>query len=168
MQKILIIGSNGAGKSTFSYALAEKLNLPLIHIDQIYWRGRWEVTPRDEFERAVVGEAQKEKWIIEGNNIKSLEQRLEYADTVFWFEFPPLFCIFNIFKREWHYRGKVRPDMPDECVSKLRLSFLRYAWHFNKNNHTRINQMLRHYTHVKVIRFTRRRQVRKYLKSIGC
>lgn len=166
MQKILIIGSNGAGKSTFSYALAEKLNLPLIHIDQIYWRGRWDVTPRDEFERAIVQEAQKEKWIIEGNNIKSLEQRLPYADTVFWFEFPPLFCIFNIFKREWRYRGKVRPDMPDECVSKLRFSFLRYAFRFNKNNRTRIEELLSHYTHVKVIRFTGRGQVKKYLKSL--
>lgn len=165
MQKILIIGSNGAGKSTFSYALAEQLDLPLIHIDQIYWRGCWEVTPQAEFENAVVEEAQKEKWIIEGNNIKSLEQRLPYADTVFWFEFPPLFCIINIFKREWRYRGSVRPDMPDECVSRLRLSFLRYAWHFNKRNRTRIKAMLSQYTHVKVIRFTGRRQVKKYLKS---
>lgn len=165
MQKILIIGSNGAGKSTFSYALAEKLDLPLVHIDQIYWRGCWEVTPQAEFENAVVQAAQKEKWIIEGNNIKSLEQRLPYADTLFWFEFPPLFCIINIFKREWRYRGKVRPDMPDECVSKLRLSFLRYAWQFNKRNRTRIKAMLSQHTHVKVIRFTGRRQVKKYSKS---
>ena len=39
MKRILIIGSNGAGKSTFSFALAEKLHLPLVHLDQLYWRG---------------------------------------------------------------------------------------------------------------------------------
>lgn len=166
MQKILIIGSNGAGKSTFSYALAEKLDLPLVHIDQIYWRGCWDVTPREEFEHMVALEAQKEKWIIEGNNIKSLEGRLQYADTVFWFEFPPLICIFNIFKREWHYRGKVRPDLPDACVSKLRLSFLRYAWLFNKRNRARIIELLKRYPHIEVIRFTGRRQVKSYLRLL--
>ena len=88
MERILIIGSNGAGKSTFSYKLAEKTGLPLIHLDQIYWYGDWQVTPREQFEQIVLEEAKKSKWIIEGNNMKSLEQRLKYADAVFWFEFP--------------------------------------------------------------------------------
>lgn len=99
MKRILIIGSNGAGKTTFSYKLSEKLNLPLVHIDSLYWRDNWQVTPQDEFESAVLGEATKPCWIIEGNNLRSLSQRLAYADTVFWFEFSPFRCIINILKR---------------------------------------------------------------------
>lgn len=53
MQRILVIGSNGAGKTTFSYALAKKTELPLTHIDRLYWHGRWEVTARKEFEHAA-------------------------------------------------------------------------------------------------------------------
>lgn len=163
MERVLIIGGNGAGKSTFSFALAEKTGLPLIHIDQIYWRGKWEVTPREEFQSRVLAEAQKSEWIIEGNNIRSLGQRLEYADTVFWFEFPPIVCVLNVLKREWKYRNQVRPDMPDECVSKLQFHFLKEVWGFNKKNSSRIEEYLKDAEHVKVIRFTNYRQVREFL-----
>jgi len=166
MQKVLIIGSNGAGKSTFSYTLAEKRHLPLIHIDQIYWRGNWEVAPRDEFEAAVCREAQKEAWIIEGNNMRSLADRLRYADTVFWFEFPPPVCIANILKREHRYRGKARPDMPESCISRLDTAFLRYAWNFNRKHRTRILELLAAHPNVDVIRFTRRRQVTRFLQTL--
>ena len=77
MKRILIIGSNGAGKSTFSCQLAERTHLPLIHIDRLYWRNNWEVTPRQEFEELVCAQAQKPEWIIEGNNIGSLDHLLK-------------------------------------------------------------------------------------------
>lgn len=131
MERVMIIGSNGAGKSTFSYELSSKMQLPLIHIDKIYWHNRWEVTPREEFEKIVFSEAQKARWLIEGNNLRSLNQRLQYADTVIWFEFPPVVCAVNILKRELKYRNKVRPDMPDECISALNFNFLKCAWRFN-------------------------------------
>jgi len=166
MKRILIIGSNGAGKSTFSFRLAEKLNLPLVHLDQIYWYGNWQVTPHEEFKKIVLSEAQKEHWIIEGNNLRTLEQRLPYADTLFWFEFPPVVCIANILKREWKYRGRARPDMPESCVSKVDMKFLKYAWTFNSKNHERIIKMLEESKHINVIRFTNHRQVEKYIKSL--
>lgn len=166
MNRILIIGSNGAGKSTFSFRLAEKTGLPLIHIDQIYWRGAWDVTPEDEFDRLVQAEAQKPAWIIEGNNFRSLPQRLALADTVFWFEFPPPVCVCNVLRREQQYRGRVRPDMPDQCVSRFDFSFLRVVWAFNKKNRARITSMLSAQDHAKVIRFTNYRQVRQYLDDL--
>lgn len=166
MERVMIIGSNGAGKSTFSYELSSKTDLPLIHIDKIYWRNHWEVTPRNEFESMVLTEAQKPYWIIEGNNIRSLNQRLAYADTVIWFEFPPVLCVINILKRESKYHNKARPDMPQECISKLTIKFLKEVWKFNKNNHARIESFLKQAENVNVIYFTNYRQVRAYLKSI--
>jgi len=46
MNRILVIGSNGAGKSTFSYHLAKKTGLPLIHLDQIHWHGAGRDVPQ--------------------------------------------------------------------------------------------------------------------------
>ncbi len=166
MERVMVIGSNGAGKSTFSYELSAKTELPCIHIDKIYWQNYWEVTPREEFERRVLAEAQKPYWIIEGNNVRSLNQRLQYADTVFWFEFSPILCMINILKREFKYRNKVRPDMPDECISKLNINFMKDVWKFNKKNHAKIELFLTNARDVKVIRFTNYRQVRKYFKNI--
>ncbi|MFA9376000.1 MAG: hypothetical protein ACERKZ_04515 [Lachnotalea sp.] len=166
MKRVLVIGSNGAGKSTFSYELSDKTELPLIHIDKVYWRNAWEVTPREEFERIILAQAQNPCWIIEGNNIRSLNQRLHYADTVIWFEFSPIRCVFNIVKREFKYRNKVRPDMPDKCISKFNIAFLKDVWKFNNKNHTKIELCLRNARNVEVIYFTNYRQVRKYFKSI--
>lgn len=166
MQRILMIGSNGAGKSTFSFRLSETLELPLVHIDQIYWRGCWDVTPEVEFDRIVRGEAAKDRWIIEGNNIRSLPDRLIRADTVFWFEFPPLLCVWNILRRELKYRGQVRPDMPDQCVSRCDLAFLKMVWAFNRKNRNRIQALLSQYDHLSVIRFTNYCQVRRYWKQL--
>ena len=111
-------------------------------------------------------EAQKPVWIIEGNNLRSLPQRLALADTVFWFEFPPPLCVLNIFRRDWAYRGRVRPDLPDQCVSVPSFSFLRAVWSFNRKNHTRITSMLSAQDHLRVIRFTNYRQVKAYLDNL--
>ena len=167
MERVLIIGSNGAGKTTFSYALAEKTGLPLIHLDRLYWRNCWEVTPKDEFYALVSAEAQKPRWIIEGNNIRSIGERLQYADTVFWFELPPVVCVWSVLKRVAKYRGRVRPDMPDQCVCRLDPGFLREVWNFNRNNHDRIAGILETQCGVKVVHFTRRKQVKSYINSLG-
>lgn len=166
MERVLIIGSNGAGKSTFSFRLAEKTGLPLIHIDQIYWRDTWDVTPEAEFDRRVQAETQNPRWIIEGNNLRSLPRRLVRADTVFWFEFPPPLCVLNIFRREWAYRGRVRPDMPDQCVSRCDMKFLQMVWDFNRRNHRKIAAMLPNAENIRVIRFTNYRQVEGYLRTL--
>ncbi len=166
MKRILIIGSNGAGKTTFSYALSKKLKLPLTHLDQLYWYGNWEVTPPEEFKRRVLQEAEKPAWIIEGNNIGTLADRLPYADTVFWFEFPPHICLLNIMKREVFYFGRVRPDMPDECASNLSVKFLLYARKFNRKNRKRILYALHDFPEIPIIRFTNRKQVNQFLQEI--
>lgn len=165
MERILIIGSNGAGKSTFSYKLADLTKLPLVHVDQIYWCNKWEVTPREVVEKRLLEEAQKPKWIIEGNKLDLIEARLNYADTVFWFEMSPPRCIINILKRELKYRHQVRPDMPDECVSRINFKFLKLAFQFNKTRHEQIEKALKGAKHVNVIHFTNYRQVKQYFKE---
>lgn len=166
MNRVLIIGSNGAGKSTFSYRLAEKTGLPLVHIDQIYWRGAWDVTPEDEFDRRLQAETRKPCWIIEGNNLRSLDRRLALADTVFWFEFPPPLCVRNVLRRERVYRNRVRPDMPDQCVSQYSLAFLKSVWRFNRRNHEQIASRLENTPGIQLFHFTNYRQVRRYLDHL--
>lgn len=41
MQRALVIGSPGAGKSTLAHALAERSRLPLFHMDKLHWLPGW-------------------------------------------------------------------------------------------------------------------------------
>ena len=59
MQRILLIGNAGAGKTTFAKHLAQKLHLPLVHLDNLYWRGDWDHLSRDEFDAILQSELEK-------------------------------------------------------------------------------------------------------------
>ena len=166
MKRILIIGGNGAGKSTFSRALADKTGLPLYHLDKLYWYGDWQVTPREEFLEQVEAITQSSQWIIEGNNLRSLSCRLARADTVFWLTFSPARCVWNVICRELRYHGKARPDMPASCLSRLDPEFLKTVWHFNRKNNETIRKLLQAHPHLQVIRFTGYRQMKTFLDGL--
>ncbi len=165
MQRVLVIGTNGAGKTTFSRKLSEITGLPLVHIDRLYWRGNWETTPREEYLASLSAEAEKESWIIDGNGLSIIEDRLRRADTVFWLELPSLKCVINVVKREMKYRGTARPDMPEGCIERIDPKFLRDVWRFNRKNRKRIRTLLGKYD-VKVVHIKSHRQSEKVLEKI--
>ena len=48
-QRIAVIGSGGAGKSTLARQIGAILGLPVIHLDHHYWSPGWVPTPDDEW-----------------------------------------------------------------------------------------------------------------------
>ena len=81
MQRILVIGCCG-GKLTFSKQLSDRLNLPLLHLDRLFWKLGWIEQEELIFGDLLQIELKRDKWIIDGNYLKSLPLRLEYTDTV--------------------------------------------------------------------------------------
>ena len=68
MERILIIGCPGAGKTTLARQLGEKMQLPVVHLDRIFWSpGNWEHLDSAAFDAALQPELEKSRWIIEGN-----------------------------------------------------------------------------------------------------
>jgi adenylate kinase family enzyme len=47
MEKIVIIGSPGAGKSTLTRKLVRKLHIKAVHLDRKFWQPGWKEKPRD-------------------------------------------------------------------------------------------------------------------------
>jgi adenylate kinase family enzyme len=43
MNKIVVVGSGGAGKSTLSIQLSSILNIPVYHLDKYFWRPDWKM-----------------------------------------------------------------------------------------------------------------------------
>jgi len=119
IRKALIIGSPGSGKSTFGRKLAQKTGLPLVHLDKLYWRGDWDHLTREEFDAVLQVELDKQEWIIDGNFNRTLPHRLQYCDTVFFFDLPSVTCLWGITKRVFTHYGKVRPDMGGNCQERF-------------------------------------------------
>ena len=49
MKKVMVIGSPGAGKSTFSRRLQKKTNLPIVYLDQLFWKSDKTTVSPEEF-----------------------------------------------------------------------------------------------------------------------
>lgn len=129
-KRIVVLGSPGSGKSTFSGKLSAVSGLPLIHLDQFYWNPGWVVTPEQEWQEKHARLLAQECWIIDGCYKGTLEPRLKAADTAILIDRGRMACIWAVLKRWQKNRGRTRPDMPADCPEKVDLEFLRYIWEF--------------------------------------
>jgi adenylate kinase family enzyme len=128
MQRVLVIGSGGAGKSTFAKRLGEATGLPVVHLDARYWRPGWNPTPKEEWTRTVDEIAARDAWIMDGNYGGTLDRRLAACDTVLFLDVPRAVCLWRALRRSLRYRGRSRPDMAPGCPERMTLDFVRWIW----------------------------------------
>lgn len=164
MERIIIIGCGGAGKSTLARQLGEALELPVVHLDKLFWRPGWVQVPQEEFDELVRREMEKDRWIIDGNFNRTLPQRVAYCDTVIYLDFNRFTCLMGVLKRVLTTYGTVRPDMGEGCPERIDFEFLKWVWNFNKNKRQKNYDLLRQATHAKIIILKNRHQVKKFLR----
>jgi adenylate kinase family enzyme len=138
MERVLVIGPPGAGKSTLASEIARRTGLPLIHLDRHYWRPGWVESDTARWEADAAALAGRERWVMDGNYSGTLALRLARADTAIWLDFPVWLCLFRILRRTLLYRGRVRPDMAEGCPERLNWAFLSYAARFPWDGRRRI------------------------------
>ena len=130
MKRILVIGSGGAGKSTFAMELGEILELPVIHLDQAYWKPGWEKPSKDEWAKTVRDLVAKPEWIMDGNFGGTLPQRIKRADAIILLDISRWVCLWRVGRRILKYRGRHRPDMPPGCHERFDMEFIRWIWRY--------------------------------------
>lgn len=168
MERIMIIGCGGAGKSTLARALGVKTGLPVVHLDQIFWSpGNWQHLQREEFDALLMAEAEKEKWIIDGNYNRTLALRMDKADTIIYLDFSRWQCLAGWIKRVVTHWGKARPDMAPGCNEWFDPEFVKWLWNYNRDNRQRNYELIAKYPHIQPIILKNRRQVRRFLDSIS-
>jgi len=131
-KRILVIGSGGAGKSTFSRQLGALMGLPVIHLDRYYWKPGWQMTPAEEWNALVVQLADRDEWIMDGNYGGSLSIRLKRCDAVVFFDFPRIKCLWGVIKRRLTTGKRPRTDMADGCREQVTWEFVRWIWRYRK------------------------------------
>ena len=140
MQKVLVIGCSGAGKSTFARRLRDITGLPLYYLDRLWHKADRTHITREEFDRVLAEWLARPAWIIDGDYSRTLPQRLEACDTVFFLDFPLEVCLAGVENR----RGAQRPDMP-WVEEELDAEFLQYILDFGQAQMPAIRAMLEPY-----------------------
>jgi adenylate kinase family enzyme len=142
MQRIAVIGSAGAGKSTLALRLGELTGLSVVHLDALYWHPGWVATPDEEWDTMVREIVSRETWITDGNYGRTMEPRLERADTVLLLDFPRAVCLWRVFKRWLRYRGRTRPDLAPGCPERLSWEFVLWIWNYPTRSRPRVIQRI--------------------------
>ncbi len=165
--KIMVIGCCGAGKSTFSKILQQKTSLPLIHLDQCYWKPNWTTTPKEEWEAIVEELANRKEWIIDGNYNSTLDIRLEKADTVIYLDLPTWKCLWRVIKRIYQNKGRSRSDMTENCEERWDWEFILFVATFNlKRRKKLLHKINSHQKEKKIIILKNQKAIDQYLNSI--
>ena len=108
MEKIIVIGCPGSGKTTFSEKLRDKTGFPLFYLDAIWHRPDKTHISRDEFDSRLSEIFTLDSYILDGNYSRTMELRMSECDTVFLFDLPTEVCLSGAIER----LGKERCDLP--------------------------------------------------------
>lgn len=141
-EKILVIGSPGSGKTTFSLRLGEALAIPVVHLDRLNWYGNWQTRTKDDFEALLREALASDRFIVDGNYAHTLPMRLERCDTVVFLDYPTVVSLFGVLRRIIRNHGKSRPDMGGNCPERFDAEFIRYTLSFNRKKRRLIKEML--------------------------
>jgi adenylate kinase family enzyme len=124
----MVVGSGGAGKPTVAREVGARLGLPVVHLDEHFWRPGWVEIPRDEWDGVVRALAAADRWVMDCNYSGKIDVRLVRADAVVLLDLPRLLCLSRVLRRWLRYRGETRPDMTPGCPERLTGEFVRWIW----------------------------------------
>lgn len=163
MQKIIIIGCPGSGKTTFAEKLHQLTGLPLYYLDAVWHKPDRTHIPREEFDERISEIFKTPEWIIDGNYNRTIEMRLQQCDTVFLFDLPTEVCLQGAVER----LGKGRYDLP-WIETELNSEFEGFIKEFSKVSLPKIYEMIDKYKDAKnVIVFKSRDEANNYLDDLN-
>ena len=166
MQRVLVIGSPGAGKSTFARELAQRSSLPRIHLDAEYHVPGWSEPDEDAWQARLKELVAGDCWIIDGNYGGSMDFRLARADTAILLDYPTWLCLWRVLKRVVRLHGTVRPDAAPGCPERIDWEFLAYIASFRRTRAAAIERRLASFAG-KVVRFRRPREAQAFLDALA-
>ncbi len=161
MNKVIVIGCPGSGKSTFSRALHTLTSLPLYHLDLLKWNSDKTTVGKEVFLERLQNVLVLDKWIIDGNYGSTIELRLKECDTVFFLDYSVEVCIDGIKQRQ----GKPRSDMP-WIETEDDAEFLEFIRNYNAQSRPKVLELLNNYPQKDVFIFKNRKEADEYLNKI--
>jgi len=169
MKRITIVGSPGAGKSTFAKALAKKTHIPLHHLDFYYHQKKFDYeNDKQAWLRKLHELTSGDTWIIEGNYGSSYGQRIPKSDTLIFMDMPASLSIWSVLKRRVQYRKRRRSEMPAEWKEKIDPIFFKYVLLFRVKSRKDVVDGIEKYKHnnLEIVHFKSRKAAYEWLKKL--
>ncbi|MBT3066244.1 toxin [Rhodoferax sp. U11-2br] len=121
--RYLVVGTSGAGKSTFAEQLAAAMQCPYIELDAHYWGQNWQAVPPEHFKRSIIEATQGERWVADGNYSAVRDVLWPRATHVVWLNYGR-FTVFSRLLWRSLSRGLMRTRLSHGNRESLRMAFL--------------------------------------------
>ncbi|HEY3888197.1 MAG TPA: hypothetical protein VGL73_06455 [Caulobacteraceae bacterium] len=171
MRRIVIFGNAGSGKSTLARRLGERLRLPVIHLDVLFWEPGWTKPDNDAFRARVSAAIAGDGWVSDGNYItRTFDLRLPRADQIIWLDTSRLTCLRRVIVRS--ALARPRADLPYGCeeglFDKTLPEFLADTWSFDRIRRPRMEAARQAIApDVPVVHLSGERQIEAFLASVA-
>jgi adenylate kinase family enzyme len=172
-QRIVVVGATGSGKTIMAGRLAEKLGIPHVELDPLFWNKGWEPVPREVFLERIDLALQGSAWTVDGNYSFARSILWGRADTLVWLDFP----WWSIFGRLWSRtvrRIRSQEVLWNDNRETFRGQFLSkdslflYMFKSQRKHRREYPQVLLEprYAHLRLVRLTDTRQAEEWLAGV--
>lgn len=174
VRRVVVIGVAGGGKSTVARALSERLGVPHVELDALFWQAGWTKLGEDEFAEQVTAATATDEWVVDGNYSARIRQLTwGKADLVVWVDLPRAVVMWQLIRRTVRrtatgvelWNGNRERPLRDQLSCDPSRSILLWAWRTygpTKREYEAVDQS--EYPQARFIRLRSRRQVRRFLR----
>jgi len=127
-RRILVLGSPGAGKTLLATSLCRHLGLPLVRLDDFFWKPGPVRLPTDEWRTRVAQLAARPSWVMDGTYEASLDLRIPSADAFVYIQSSRWICLWRVVIRR--LLGRWRRHEQSSPGHTLTPFFVRYVFQF--------------------------------------
>jgi adenylate kinase family enzyme len=101
VDRVSVVGSSGAGKSTFAAKLAARIEAPHVELDGLWHDAGWTNPTPEVFRERVTAVTSMPRWVIDGNYARVTREGpvWEHADTVIVLAIPKMLVMRQIVRR---------------------------------------------------------------------
>ena len=169
MDRVLVAGSSGAGKTTMARHIGRCMVVPCHELDALQHGPGW--MPRPSFEADVVAFAATDHWVTEDQYVRFLGELLwERADTVVWLDLPLRVIMRRVLWRSVT-RAAFRSDLWNGNIERWQAWAdhdhpIRWAWSQHLVTRGDVLNRCKRHPHVTVVRLRTARAARRWRREL--
>lgn len=100
-QRVIVIGTTGAGKTTLAEKIAFRFHLAFVELDALHWLPGWQPLPDDEFRARVELATRGPAWVVAGNYSLVRDIIWSRARLIIWLDYPFRTIFWRLWRRTW-------------------------------------------------------------------